>query len=163
MLICASELGLAELKSRAFEAGVFDLLGVYLSFDARTAYYQVAHSRERSLRSLFNLLCYFRGGSEGKLLWNGLAGTNYCYQVEVKYFLDHWAEIRGSDAMRSVWHQIRLGRHPGFEEGLQMPPLYRCTIVDLYSSVWPVIATNLEFKPQTNGAGSDREDSNRQS
>lgn len=66
-------------------------------------------------------------------------------KVEVKYFLDHWAEIRGSDAMRSVWHQIRLGRHPGFEE------------------VWPVIATNLEFKPQTTGASNDREESNRQS
>ncbi|KAH9980056.1 hypothetical protein BGW80DRAFT_1272964 [Lactifluus volemus] len=66
-------------------------------------------------------------------------------KVEVKYFLDHWAEIRSSDAMRNVWHQIRLGRHPGFEE------------------VWPVIATHLEFKPQSSGpAGSDKEDSNRQ-
>ncbi|KAI0252186.1 hypothetical protein BJV78DRAFT_1125024 [Lactifluus subvellereus] len=63
-------------------------------------------------------------------------------KVEVKYFLDHWTEIRGSDAMRNVWHQIRLGRHPGFEE------------------VWPVIATHLEFKPQSSGpAGSDKEDS----
>ncbi|EIM86087.1 uncharacterized protein STEHIDRAFT_147607 [Stereum hirsutum FP-91666 SS1] len=52
-------------------------------------------------------------------------------KVEVKFFLDNWTDIRGSDAMRSVWHQIRLGRHPGFEE------------------VWPVIATNLEFKPQS--------------
>jgi len=63
-------------------------------------------------------------------------------KVEVKYFLDHWTEIRGSDAMRNVWHQIRLGRHPGFEE------------------VWPVIATHLEFKPQSSGpAGNDKEDS----
>ncbi|KAI0056539.1 hypothetical protein BV25DRAFT_1864558 [Artomyces pyxidatus] len=61
-------------------------------------------------------------------------------KVEVKFFLDHWADIRGSDAMRNVWHQIRLGRHPGFEE------------------VWPVIATHLEFKPQSGGAaGSDRD------
>jgi len=66
-------------------------------------------------------------------------------KVEVKYFLDHWTEIRSSDAMRNVWHQIRLGRHPGFEE------------------VWPVIATHLEFKPQGNAnAGSDKEDSSRQ-
>ncbi|KAI0045686.1 hypothetical protein FA95DRAFT_1495126 [Auriscalpium vulgare] len=63
-------------------------------------------------------------------------------KVEVKFFLDHWAEIRGSDAMRNVWHQIRLGRHPGFEE------------------VWPVIATNLEFKAQTTNmaTGSDKEE-----
>ena len=33
----------------------------------RTAYYQVAHSRERPLRGLFNLLCYFRSCSEGRL------------------------------------------------------------------------------------------------
>ncbi|KAI0036478.1 hypothetical protein K488DRAFT_41045 [Vararia minispora EC-137] len=52
-------------------------------------------------------------------------------KVEVKFFLDHWMDIRSSDAMRNVWQQIRLGRHPGFEE------------------VWPVIATNLEFNPQT--------------
>jgi hypothetical protein len=38
-------------------------------------------------------------------------------QVEVSYFLDNWAEIRSSPAMRNVWQQIRLGRHPGFEEG----------------------------------------------
>jgi len=64
--------------------------------------------------------------------------VNYCHagwykcteidndgQVEVKYFLDHWAEIRSSDAMRNVWHQIRLGRHPGFEEGSQaIAPLW---------------------------------------
>ncbi|KAI0263963.1 hypothetical protein BC834DRAFT_924778 [Gloeopeniophorella convolvens] len=65
-------------------------------------------------------------------------------KVEVKYFLDHWSDIRGSDAMRNVWHQIRLGRHPGFEE------------------VWPLIATHLEFKPQIIvPPGSDKEDSNR--
>ncbi|GJE88540.1 MATH domain-containing protein [Phanerochaete sordida] len=50
-------------------------------------------------------------------------------KVEVQFFLDHWADIRGSEAMRNVWQQIRLGRHPGFEE------------------VWPLIAVNLEFKP----------------
>ena len=46
-------------------------------------------------------------------------------QVEVKYFLDHWTEIRSSDAMRNVWHQIRLGRHPGFEEGLCKTTLFQ--------------------------------------
>ncbi|EKM51633.1 uncharacterized protein PHACADRAFT_101599 [Phanerochaete carnosa HHB-10118-sp] len=50
-------------------------------------------------------------------------------KVEVQFFLDHWADIRSSDAMRNVWQQIRVGRHPGFEE------------------VWPLIAGNLEFKP----------------
>jgi hypothetical protein len=38
-------------------------------------------------------------------------------QVQVKFFLDHWSEIRASDAMRNIWQQIRLGRHPGYEEG----------------------------------------------
>jgi len=51
-------------------------------------------------------------------------------KVQVKYFLDNWSAIRASDAMKNVWQQIRLGRHPGYEE------------------VWPLIAQNLEFKPQ---------------
>ncbi|KAF8584490.1 hypothetical protein K439DRAFT_1346016, partial [Ramaria rubella] len=59
-------------------------------------------------------------------------------KVQVEYFLAHWADIRGSDAMRNVWQQIRLGRHPGFEE------------------VWPVIALHLEFKPRpSDGVGGD--------
>ncbi|KAF8527990.1 hypothetical protein BU17DRAFT_73654 [Hysterangium stoloniferum] len=59
-------------------------------------------------------------------------------KVQVEYFLAHWSDIRGSDAMRNVWQQIRLGRHPGFEE------------------VWPVIAVNLEFRPRSlEGAGDD--------
>jgi len=59
-------------------------------------------------------------------------------KVQVEYFLAHWSDIRGSDAMRNVWQQIRLGRHPGFEE------------------VWPVIAVNLEFRPRgLDGAGDD--------
>ncbi|KAJ3535861.1 hypothetical protein NM688_g6921 [Phlebia brevispora] len=49
-------------------------------------------------------------------------------KVEINYFLEHWAEIRDSPMMRNVWQQIRMGRHPGFEE------------------VWPLIATNLEYK-----------------
>ncbi|KDQ62554.1 hypothetical protein JAAARDRAFT_30458 [Jaapia argillacea MUCL 33604] len=57
-------------------------------------------------------------------------------KVQVQFFLDHWADIRGSDAMRNVWQQIRLGRHPGFEE------------------VWPMIALNLEFKPTAGDASS---------
>ncbi|KAG5726868.1 hypothetical protein E4T56_gene1122 [Termitomyces sp. T112] len=50
-------------------------------------------------------------------------------KVQVDFFLGHWKDIRTSDSMRNVWQQIRNGRHPGFEE------------------VWPVIASNLEFKP----------------
>jgi len=59
-------------------------------------------------------------------------------KVEVEFFLQHWADIRASDAMSTVWQQIRVGRHPGFEE------------------VWPVIAQNLEFRPR---AGSVTDDS----
>ncbi|KAI0916772.1 hypothetical protein AcW2_007078 [Taiwanofungus camphoratus] len=62
-------------------------------------------------------------------------------KVQVRFFLDNWGEIRGSDAMRNVWQQIRLGRHPGFEE------------------VWPVIALNLEFKARTaESTGGDGKD-----
>ncbi|KAG6903149.1 hypothetical protein C0995_004696 [Termitomyces sp. Mi166 len=50
-------------------------------------------------------------------------------KIQVDFFLAHWKDIRTSDSMRNVWQQIRNGRHPGFEE------------------VWPVIASNLEFKP----------------
>ncbi|KZV61512.1 hypothetical protein PENSPDRAFT_759388 [Peniophora sp. CONT] len=59
-------------------------------------------------------------------------------KVEVKFFLDHWTSIRASEAMRNVWQQIRVGRHPGFEE------------------VWPVIATNLEFNPQSTTSTTDK-------
>ncbi|KII83022.1 hypothetical protein PLICRDRAFT_47435 [Plicaturopsis crispa FD-325 SS-3] len=50
-------------------------------------------------------------------------------KIQVSFFLKHWAEIRTSNAMHNVWQQIRIGRHPGFEE------------------VWPYIARHLEFKP----------------
>ncbi|EJT98517.1 hypothetical protein DACRYDRAFT_24540 [Dacryopinax primogenitus] len=50
-------------------------------------------------------------------------------KVEVDFFLSHWEEIKGSDAMRHIFHQIRNGRHPGFED------------------VWPYIVTNLVYKP----------------
>ncbi|PFH53913.1 hypothetical protein AMATHDRAFT_136448 [Amanita thiersii Skay4041] len=50
-------------------------------------------------------------------------------KVLVDYFLSHWDEVRISKTMKTVWQQIRNGRHPGFEE------------------VWPVIAQSLEFKP----------------
>ncbi|KAI9462177.1 hypothetical protein F5148DRAFT_982826 [Russula earlei] len=110
----ADKLGLAELKTRAFEAS-----HITKSLTVENVPYEVF--------STFS------------------ATFEVVRKVEVKYFLDHWAEIRSSDAMRNVWHQIRLGRHPGFEE------------------VWPVIATHLEFKPQSNThAGSDKEDANRQ-
>jgi len=52
-------------------------------------------------------------------------------KIQVNYFLEHWSEIRASDAMQNVWRQIRNGRHPGFEE------------------VWPSIALHLEFNPRT--------------
>ena len=39
-------------------------------------------------------------------------------KVQVNYFLEHWGDVRTSDAMRTVWQQIRNGRHPGFEEGV---------------------------------------------
>ncbi|KAG2362695.1 hypothetical protein BDR07DRAFT_1579515 [Suillus spraguei] len=54
-------------------------------------------------------------------------------KVQVNFFLEHWGDIRSSDAMRSVWQQIRIGRHPGFEE------------------VWPLIAQHLEFNPKMGG------------
>lgn len=38
-------------------------------------------------------------------------------QVQVEFFLEHWSDIRASDAMSNVWLEIRSGRHPGFEEG----------------------------------------------
>ncbi|KAG2151344.1 hypothetical protein DEU56DRAFT_777393 [Suillus clintonianus] len=56
-------------------------------------------------------------------------------KVQVNFFLEHWGDIRSSDAMRSVWQQIRIGRHPGFEE------------------VWPLIAQHLEFNPKTGKSG----------
>ncbi|OBZ68962.1 hypothetical protein A0H81_11068 [Grifola frondosa] len=62
-------------------------------------------------------------------------------KVQVRFFLENWAAIRTSDAMRNVWQQIRLGRHPGFED------------------VWPAIAQNLEFKPQNvESAGGEKKD-----
>ncbi|KAH8114309.1 hypothetical protein DFH11DRAFT_1593744 [Phellopilus nigrolimitatus] len=62
-------------------------------------------------------------------------------KTQVSFFLDNWNEIRSSDSMKAVWQQIRVGRHPGFEE------------------VWPLIAVNLEFKPHTSDAtiGDNRE------
>lgn len=41
-------------------------------------------------------------------------------QVQVRFFLDNWSEIRRSESMRSVWQEIRIGRHPGFEEGADL-------------------------------------------
>jgi hypothetical protein len=66
--------------------------------------------------------------------------------VQVEFFLQHWADIRASDAMSNVWTQIRVGRHPGFEEGLQFLS-YNGDRTD-FLKVWPVIAQNLEFKPR---------------
>lgn len=55
-------------------------------------------------------------------------------RVQVHYFLEHWAEVRASEGMQTVWQQIRRGRHPGFEE------------------IWPVIVQNLEFNPRSGTA-----------
>lgn len=55
-------------------------------------------------------------------------------RVQVHYFLEHWAEVRASEGMQTVWQQIRRGRHPGFEE------------------IWPVIVQNLEFNPRSGKA-----------
>ena len=41
-----------------------------------------------------------------------------CVKVQIAFFLENWGEIRTSDAMKTIWQQIRVGRHPGFEEGL---------------------------------------------
>ena len=80
-------------------------------------------------------------------------------KVQVDYFLANWSEIRGSEAMRHVWAQIRTGRHPGFEEGTwcTAPPLSRLTT--LHHLVWPVIALSLDFKPRSgDGATRDEKD-----
>lgn len=58
-------------------------------------------------------------------------------KVQVNYFLEHWGDIRSSEAMRNVWQQIRIGRHPGFEE------------------VWPLIAQHLEFNPKAGGGDAE--------
>jgi hypothetical protein len=75
--------------------------------------------------------------------------------MQVEYFLAHWADIRGSDAMCNVWQQIRLGGHPGFEEGMTLVKLPDHVLMRCIP-VWPVIAINLEFKPRTSdGVGGD--------
>ena len=66
--------------------------------------------------------------------------------------------------MREVWQQIRNGRHPGFEEGEYW--MWLSTLVCAFgtlvydkgaflpaylanaTTVWPVIASNLEFNPK---------------
>lgn len=75
--------------------------------------------------------------------------------------MEHWADIRASDAMSNVWQQIRVGRHPGFEEGLAPLILHAFDLGSLtvFMSVWPVIAQNLEFKRSANVAGDGRESS----
>lgn len=61
-------------------------------------------------------------------------------KVQMDYFLANWGEIRGSEAMSGVWQQIRNGRHPGFEE------------------VWPLIASNLEYRASSEGTVGDERD-----
>ncbi|KAJ9106283.1 hypothetical protein QFC21_001428 [Naganishia friedmannii] len=50
-------------------------------------------------------------------------------QIQVNFFLEHWTEIKCSPAMRTIWHNIRFGKHQGFE------------------AVWPYIVSHLEFTP----------------
>lgn len=51
------------------------------------------------------------------LRYIAVVSSNELGQVQVDFFLQHWADIRASDAMTTVWQQIRVGRHPGFEDG----------------------------------------------
>ncbi|KAF8335328.1 uncharacterized protein EI90DRAFT_2913451 [Cantharellus anzutake] len=51
-------------------------------------------------------------------------------KVQVDFFLANWSEIKSSEAMRDVFRQVRLGRHPGF------------------GMFWPLIIMNLEFVPR---------------
>ncbi|EJC97944.1 uncharacterized protein FOMMEDRAFT_114721 [Fomitiporia mediterranea MF3/22] len=62
-------------------------------------------------------------------------------KTQIAFFLERWNEIRASQSMQAVWQQIRVGRHPGFEE------------------VWPLIAMNLEFRPRASelASGDSRE------
>jgi len=62
-------------------------------------------------------------------------------KTQIAFFLENWNEIRSAESMKTIWQQIRVGRHPGFEE------------------VWPLIAMNLEFKPRNHDAatGDSRE------
>lgn len=39
------------------------------------------------------------------------------HQTQIAFFLENWNEIRSAESMKSIWQQIRVGRHPGFEEG----------------------------------------------
>lgn len=56
--------------------------------------------------------------------------------------------------MKTVWQQIRVGRHPGFEEGLDSSSfcIHHRLNSGLLSLVWPLIAMNLEFKPRSSDA-----------
>lgn len=65
----------------------------------------------------------------------------------IAFFLDNWSDVRGSEAMRHVWQQIRLGGHPGFEEGTRFH-LRRVALTLNTAAVWPLIALNLDFKPR---------------
>jgi hypothetical protein len=66
----------------------------------------------------------------------------------IAFFLDNWSDVRGSEAMRHVWQQIRVGGHPGFEEGVHVISLTQYLIL-IIVAVWPLIALNLEFKPHS--------------
>jgi hypothetical protein len=79
-------------------------------------------------------------------VFHATISPNETYKVEIDYFLKNWQEIRTSDAMKSVWHQIRIGRHPGFEEGTSHF-MWHTHWKLRYIEVWPAIAMNLEFKP----------------
>lgn len=47
----------------------------------------------------------------------------------------NWKHIKSTRAMHSIWHELRSGRHAGFED------------------VWPLIISQLEFVPRPVGLG----------
>jgi hypothetical protein len=70
-------------------------------------------------------------------------------QIQVAYFLKHWAEIKKSDTMMQIWQQIRHGKHVGFEEGGSRNRSCLVGPRERHAewTVWPLIVGQLDFKP----------------
>lgn len=75
------ELGLAELRQRAFQHIVKSLTVANVPYEVFSSF---------------------------------SAAFEEVRKVQVDYFLANWSEIKTSEAMRNVFTQIRMGRHPGF-------------------------------------------------
>ncbi|KAF9505097.1 hypothetical protein BS47DRAFT_1368336 [Hydnum rufescens UP504] len=101
----ADKLGLTELRKRAFDHILKSLTVANVPYEAFSSFSAAFEDVRKSVN--VDIL-----------------------KVQVDFFLANWSEIRSSDAMRNVFQQIRLGRHPGFEE------------------VWPLIISHLEFIPR---------------